>query len=141
MQIAGTTRPNELERQVELCVRIAGLGFGPDVTRLALERKGVPPAAARLIALSVASSRAALSRIEAAPLRGDSSRVMTKREIENYRASRAARHFLGRVAAFFWFGVVAIGGGLALGWMAGFEHGAVDGYESVVRALAALIWR
>jgi hypothetical protein len=141
MQIAETARHNELERQVELCVRIAGLGFGPEVTRLALERKGVPPAAARLIALSVASSRAALRKIEGEPLRGDAGRVMTKRDIEHYRASRAARHFLGRVAAFFWFGVVAIGGGLALGWMAGFEHGAVEGYESVVRALATLFWR
>ena len=138
MQIAGTARQNELERQVELCVRIAGLGFGPDVTRLALERKGVAPATARVIALSVASSRAALRRIEAAPLRGDSSRVTTKEDIERYRASRTARQFLGRVAAFFWFGVVATGGGLALGWMAGFEHGAADGYEAVVRAIAAL---
>ena len=141
MQVAKTARHNELERQVELCVKISGLGFGPEVTRLALERKGVPAAAARLIALSIESSRAALKRIEAAPLRGDASRTMAKQEIERYRASRAARYFLRRVMAFFWFGVVAIGGGLALGWMAGFEHGAVDGYQSVMRAIETLLWR
>lgn len=141
MQIAETARHGELERQVELCAKIAALGFGPEVTSLALERKGVSPRVARLIALSVASSRAALKKIEADPLRGDSSRAMTKREIERYRAARAARYFLGRVAAFFWFGVIAIGGGLALGWMAGFEHGAVEGYDSAVRALESLFWR
>jgi len=141
MRIAEAARQDELERQVELCVRIAGLGFGPEVMRLALERKGIPPPAARLIALSVASSRAALRKIEAEPLRGDSSRAMAKRDIERYRASRAASYFLGRMAAFFWFGLVAIGGGLALGWMAGFERGAVDGFDSVVRALETLFWR
>src|SRR6476646_8393858 len=98
MQAAHAARHRELERQVELCVKIAGLGFGPEVTRLALERKGVPPSAARLIALSVASSRAALKEIEAEPLHGNSSRGIAKREIERYRASRAARYFLGRVA-------------------------------------------
>jgi len=141
MQIAEAARHNELERQIELCVRIAGLGFGPEVMRLALERKGIPPLAAKLIALSVASSRAALKKIEAVPLRGDASRAMTKWDLERYRASRAASHFLGRMAAFFWFGLVAIGGGLALGWMIGFERGAVDGYDAVVRLIETLSWR
>jgi hypothetical protein len=45
------------------------------------------------------------------------------------------------MAAFFWFGLVAIGGGLALEWMVGFERGAVDGFDSVARALEVLLWR
>lgn len=138
MRIADAARRIEIERQVALCVKIAGLGFGPEVMRLALERNGVPPAAARLIALSVASSRAALTSIEAGALPVP---ALTAQDRERRRAARAASRFLGRLLAFFWIGLVAVGGGLALGWIVGFERGAADGLDSVARALQTLFWR
>lgn len=97
MLTAESTRRQDLERQVELCVKIAGLGFGPEMMRLALERQGVPPA--------------------------------------------AARRLIGDVAAFFWFGLIAIGGGLALGWIVGFEYGTASGLDSMVCALGSLFQR
>lgn len=133
MEATEAVRQHKLVRQIELCVRIAGLGFGPDVMRLALVQKGIPPAAARLIALTVTSSHAALRTIEAGALRGESaSREVTERDREQYRRSRAASNFLGRMLAFFWFGLITIGGGLALGWMVGFENGAADGYDWIL---------
>jgi len=141
MDAVETARQRDLERQIELCVRIAGLGFGPDVMRLALERKGIPPTAAKLIALSVTSSHAALRAIEAGASHGESAGRERARDLEQYRRSRAASHFLGRMLAFFWFGLIAIGGGLALGWMVGFEYGAAEGYEWVQRSIERLFWR
>lgn len=135
-------RQHELERQIELCVRIAGLGFGPDVMRLALVRKGVPPVVAKLIALSVTSSHAALRTIEAGASHSESAgRDAAERDREQYRRSRAAGYFLWRMLAFFWFGLIAIGGGIALGWMVGFEHGVADGYDWVQRSIERLFWR
>jgi hypothetical protein len=142
MELAEAARLQELERQIELCVKIAGLGFGPDVMRLALQRKGVAPGAARLIALSVASSHAALRAIEAGAARvGPAAGEAKERDREQIRRSRAAGYFLGRMLAFFWFGLIAIGGGLALGWMVGFEYGAADGYDWMQRSIEQLFRR
>lgn len=135
MLTAESTRRRELERQVELCVKIAGLGFGPEVTRLAMERQGVPPRAAQLIALSVATSRAALKGIEAGSPRAVPAGTMSRQDV---RYLRAFERFIGNLAAFFCFGLVAIGGGLALGWAVGFEHGAASGLDAVARAVASL---
>lgn len=141
MDAVVSTQQQALERRIELCVRIAGMGFGPDVMRLALTREGVPPEAARLIAFSVTRSHAALRAIEAGAAHGVSERAIAQRDRTQYHASRAAEYFLGRVAAFFWFGLVAIGGGMALGWMVGFEHGAADGYDWVRRSIEQLLPR
>ena len=142
MEWAEATRQQEIEGQIGLCVRIARLGFGPDVMRLALERKGVPPDAAKLIALSVTSSHAALRTIEAGASCGESAgREPTERDREQYRRSRAAGYFLGRMLVFFWFGLVADGGCLAVGWMVGFEYGAADGYDWMQRSIERLFWR
>ena len=142
MEKVETTRQHVLERQVELCVRIAGLGFGPDVMRLALERKGISAAAARLIALSVAGSHAALRTIEAGAVRGETAgRAAAERDQQQYRRSRAASYFLRRMLAFLCFGLIAIAGGIALGWTVGFEHGVADGYDSVQRSIERLFWR
>jgi hypothetical protein len=136
-----TGQQQALERHVQTCVRIARLGFGADVMRLALIRNGVSPAAARLIALSVTSSHAALREIEAGSA-SDATAVPVQREDrERARASRAAEYFLGRVVAFFWFGLIAVAGGLALGWAVGFEQGAADGFDWVRRSLERLSWR
>lgn len=132
---AEQTRRQELEHQVELCVKIAGLGFGPEVTRLAMERRGVPHNAARLIALSVETSRAALKRIEAAAPRMGSAATASPQDL---RYLRAVDRMIGNLAAFFCFGVVAIGGGLALGWAIGFEYGTASGLDAVARALETL---
>lgn len=141
MEVVESARQRELERQIQLCVRIAGLGFGPEVMRLALVRKGVSAEAAALIALSVANSHAALRKIEAAAVPGESDRAMMVRDRERYRTSRAAEYFLRRIAALFWFGLVAIGGGMAFGWIVGFEHGAAEGYDWVRHSLERLLWR
>ncbi|HKU71683.1 MAG TPA: hypothetical protein VJQ51_12680, partial [Burkholderiales bacterium] len=132
MLTAESTRRQELERQVELCVKIAGLGFGPEVTRLAMERQGVPPHAAQLIALSVATSRAALKRIEDGSLRPAPARTMPRRDVQYLGA---IERLIGNLVAFFFFGLVAIGGGLILGWAVGFEYGTASGLDSVERAL------
>ena len=134
MLTAESTRRQELERQVELCVKIAGLGFGPEVTRLAMERRGVPSDAAQLIALSVASSRAALTKIE------EASHVATAatRAGQDLRYLRAVDRFIGSMVSFFFFGLVAIGGGLVLGWAVGFEYGTASGLDAVGRALETL---
>ena len=141
MELAEAGRQRELERQVGLCVKIAGLGFGPEVMQLALKRNGVAPEAARLIALSVASSHAALRAIEAGTASTMPDREAMERDRERARAARAADYFLRKLAAFFWFGLIAIGGGLALGWMIGFENGAADGYDWAQRSIERLVWR
>ena len=141
MEEVEAARQHDLESKIDLCVKIVRLGFGPDVMRLALERKGVTPGAARLIALSVTSSHAALRVIEAGASHRETSGRETARDREQYRRSRAASYFLGRMAAFFWFGLVAIGGGVALGWMVGFEYGAADGHDWVQRSMERLLWR
>lgn len=137
MLMAESAKRQDLERQVELCVKIADLGFGPEVMRLALERRNVPPPAAQLIALSVAGSRAALTRIEAAPPAAQGRAPLR----QDLRQARAAGRLIGNVAAFFWFGLVAVGGGLALGWIVGFEYGTASGLDSVERALETLFQR
>ena len=136
MVTAESTRRQELEQQVELCVKIAALGFGPEVTRLAMERRGVPPQAAQLIALSVSTSRAALRRIEEIPPRTASARTMSRQDVQYLRA---VERFIGNLAAFACFGLVAIGGGLVLGWAVGFEYGAASGLDNVVRALESVL--
>ena len=138
MLTAESTRRRELERQVELCVKIAGLGFGPEVTRLAMERQGVPPHAAQLIALSVATSRAALKRIEEASPRSAPARAMPRRDLQYLRAIEG---LIGNIAAFVCFGLVAIGGGLVVGWAVGFEYGTASGLDAAVRALETLLQR
>ena len=136
MLTAESTRRQELEHQVELCVKIAGLGFGPEVTRLAMERRGVPPHAAHLIALSVATSRAALKRIEHGAPRPVSARTPSRRDAQSLRA---IEHLIGNLAAFVCFGLLATGGGLVLGWAVGFEYGTASGLDAVVRALESVI--
>ena len=131
-----TVESTELERQVELCVRIAGLGFGPEVTRLAMERRGVPPHAAQLIALSVATSRAVLKRIEDGSPRPASAGIPSRQDL---RSLRAIERLIGKFAAFVCFGLVAIGGGLVFGWAVGFEYGTASGLDAVARALGSLI--
>jgi hypothetical protein len=138
MLTAEPTRRQELERQVELCVKISGLGFGPEVTRLAMERRGVPPHAAHLIALSVATSRAALKRIEDGASRPVSARMTSRQDV---RTLRAIERLIGHLAAFVCFGLVAIGGGLVLGWAVGFEYGTASGLDAVVRTLESLLQR
>jgi hypothetical protein len=136
MLTAESTRRQELEHQVELCVKIAGLGFGPEVTRLAMERRGVPPHAAHLIALSVATSRAALKRIEHGAPRPVSAGTPSRRDAQSLRA---IEHLIGNLAAFVCFGLLATGGGLVLGWAVGFEYGTASGLDAVVRALESVI--
>jgi hypothetical protein len=60
---------------------------------------------------------------------------------QDARHLRAAERFIGNMAAFFWFGLVAIGGGLALGWIVGFEYGTASGLDSVARTLETLFQR
>ena len=43
--------------------------------------------------------------------------------------------------AFLCFGLIAIAGGIALGWTVGFEHGVADGYDSALRSIERLFWR
>ena len=136
MVTAEPTRRQELERQVELCVKIAGLGFGPEVTRLAMERQGVPPRAAQLIALSVSTSRAALQRIEEGSSRPASAGTLSRKDLQYLRA---IERLVGNLVAFVCFGLVAIGGGLVLGWAVGFEHGTASGLDAVVRALESAL--
>ena len=131
-----TVESTELEQQVELCVKIAGLGFGPEVTRLAMERRGVPPHAAQLIALSVATSRAALKRIEVESPRPVSTGMPPRQDSQSLRA---IERFIGKFVAFVCFGLFAIGGGLVLGWAVGFEYGTASGLDAVARALESLI--
>jgi hypothetical protein len=141
MTVTHSGPQRDLERQVGLCVKIGGLGFGPDVMRLALVREGVAPDTAKLIALSVARCRASLVAIEAGMEGGAPDRETVRPDHERYRASRASEYFLRRMAAFAWFGLIAVGGGVALGWAAGFDRGMAEGYDWVERSLDRLRWR
>jgi hypothetical protein len=138
MSLVGAAQQDELKRHIELCVRLAALGCDAKVMRLALQRRGVAPAAADLIGLSIEGSQAALKAITAqARARRDDDEAKAQ-ELAQLRAARAARHFLGRMAAFFWIGVIAVGGGAALGWSIGFSQGASDGFDWALRALERL---
>ena len=118
-----TARPKtELRTLIGVASQIARRGYGEPIVDLALRRKGVTRDAARLIAASVVSCHATLTRIDAARL-------------ADQRAAKAASLMLTKMMSFVMFIMIGLGGGAFFGWSVGFNLGIDEGFEWIVRVI------
>ena len=133
-------RDADVRELVVLSAQIARRGYGEAVIEMALRRKGLPREAARLMAVSVVGSQAAIAVAEAAaklapakaPIAGNGNDI-------DARAARAARLALAKLANFLLFIVAGIGVGVLLGWSIGFSLGVEDGFDSIARTFDRLV--
>ena len=125
---------------VTLSAQIARRGYGEAVIEMALRRKGLPRETARLMAVSVVGSHAAIATAEAAAkLAPSKASIAANGNDIDARAARAASLALAKLVNFLLFIVGGIGVGALLGWSIGFSLGVEDGFDSFARTIEQLV--
>ena len=129
-----TARPKtELRTLIGVASQIARRGYGEPIVDLALRRKGVTRAAARLIAASVVSCHATLTLAQE-QARLEQTRIDAAR-LADQRAAKAASLMLTKMMSFVMFIMIGLGGGAFFGWSVGFNLGIDEGFEWIVRVI------
>ena len=125
---------------VALSAQIARRGYGEAVIEMALRRKGLPRETARLMAVSVVGSHAAITTAEAAAKLAPSRAATAGNGNDiDARAARAASLALSKLASFLLFIVASIGVGVLLGWSIGFSLGVEDGFDWMTRTIDRVV--